>query len=186
MKKHQKTKEEYDKNPKKCKECEEDVPYNKKQNKFCSHSCSATHNNKGVTRNFSTGKYATKKCINCQRKTINAKYCSCSCHQEYQWKEYKKEVKKNKKFINSSSPTIKKYLKEENGNKCEICGGDEWCGKPMPLVLDHENGNPYDDRVNNLRLICGNCDMLLPTYKGKNRGNGRHERRNRYKNGQSY
>ena len=180
------TEKEYNKNPKKCKECEQEIPYKKRKNMFCSQSCSATHNNKGVVRNFSSGKYAYKKCANCEEKTMNAKYCSCSCQQKYQWKEYKKEAKKNGKFVKSSPPTIKRYLKEENGNCCEICGKDSWMGHDIPLVLDHKNGNPYDNRIDNLRLICGNCDMLLPTYKGKNRGNGRHERRNRYKNGQSY
>jgi len=40
--------------------------------------------------------------------------------------------------------------------------------------------------LKNLRLVCGNCDMLLPTYKSKNKGNGRHNRRKRYAEGKSY
>lgn len=46
-------------------------------------------------------------------------------------------------------------------------------GKPIPLVLDHINGHSGDWRLDNLRLVCGNCNMMLPTYKNKNRGNGR-------------
>jgi|TARA_Y100000034_G_scaffold47095_1_gene57989 hypothetical protein len=81
---------------------------------------------------------------------------------------------------------IKKYLLEINGCKCEICGGTEWQGNPMPLVLDHINGNSTDNNLSNLRLVCGNCDMQLPTYKSKNIGNGRHFRRKRYAEGKSY
>jgi hypothetical protein len=44
----------------------------------------------------------------------------------------------------------------------------------------HIDGNPYNDYLSNLRIICHNCDALLPTYAGKNKGNGRFERRLRY------
>lgn len=56
----------------------------------------------------------------------------------------------------------------------------------MPLIVDHINGNPEDDRLENLRLVCGNCDMQLPTYKSRNLGNGRAWRRQRYAEGKSY
>ena len=54
--------------------------------------------------------------------------------------------------------------------QCEICGlGPVWQGKPMPLVLDHKNGVSNDNRIENLRFVCSNCDSQLPTYKSKNR-----------------
>ena len=40
----------YNKNPKLCKECKKEIPYNKKGNDFCNSSCSATYTNKGVIR----------------------------------------------------------------------------------------------------------------------------------------
>ena len=58
-------------------------------------------------------------------------------------------------------------------HKCEVCKSTEWLGSPIPLILDHVNGHSTDWRLINLRLVCGNCDMRLPTYKIKNRGNGR-------------
>ena len=58
--------------------------------------------------------------------------------------------------------------------KCACCGlGPEWHGKPMPLILDHINGVNNDNRLENLRFVCSNCDSQLPTYKSKNRTNGR-------------
>ena len=84
----------------------------------------------------------------------------------------------------------KRYLKQKRGVACEICKDTEhnFGGTvvPMPLILDHIDGNSDNWKLSNLRLVCGRCDMLLPTYKAKNRGNGRHYRRQRYAQGKSY
>jgi hypothetical protein len=56
---------------------------------------------------------------------------------------------------------------------CDCCGiGPLWNGKPMPLILDHINGINNDNRLENLRFVCSNCDSQLPTYKAKNKNNG--------------
>ena len=52
---------------------------------------------------------------------------------------------------------------------CACCGiGPEWQGKPMPLILDHINGVHNDNRIENLRFVCSNCDSQLDTYKARN------------------
>jgi len=51
---------------------------------------------------------------------------------------------------------------EAAGRKCAICGIDKWRGQPVPVVMDHINGNADDNRLVNLRLVCANCDALLP------------------------
>ena len=49
--------------------------------------------------------------------------------------------------------------------KCELCGQDEnWYGKKMSLILDHINGVNNDSRIENLRILCPNCNATLPTH----------------------
>lgn len=54
--------------------------------------------------------------------------------------------------------------------QCELCGqGEYWHGRKMSLKLDHINGIADDNRLNNLRIVCPNCDATLDTYCGKNK-----------------
>ena len=51
---------------------------------------------------------------------------------------------------------------------CELCGQDEnWNGKKIALILDHKNGIRNDNRLNNLRIVCPNCNAALETHCGK-------------------
>ena len=42
-------------------------------------------------------------------------------------------------------------------NQCYICGLFEWQGKPLTLQLVHLNRDSYDNRLDNLVLLCPNC-----------------------------
>ena len=77
-------------------------------------------------------------------------------------------------FIENSTAdqkTLRKYYRQGNYSeyKCSICGLEPfWNGQELTLILDHKNGHNKDDRLENLRWVCPNCNQQLPTTNGKN------------------
>lgn len=113
-------------------------------------------------------------------------YCSLKCQHLHNWHEKVKVIEERGEFSSSKGnltknetnrKEVKRYLVEKHGHRCSICGLSEWMGQPIPLVVDHIDGNPTNHKIGNFRLVCGNCDMQLPTYKAKNKGKGRKYRR---------
>jgi len=53
-------------------------------------------------------------------------------------------------------------------NCCAICGQEPvWNGEKLVMVLDHVNGIPNDNRLENLRLLCPNCNSQTSTFSGR-------------------
>jgi hypothetical protein len=78
-----------------------------------------------------------------------------------------------------SRVTLKRRLLAEGIKQplCELCGqGDTWRGARMALVLDHINGVWNDNRLENLRMICPNCNATLDTHCGRKNKRERSER----------
>lgn len=51
--------------------------------------------------------------------------------------------------------------------KCSSCGIDEWLNNPITLHMDHIDGNPRNNKLDNLRLLCPNCHSQTHTFGGK-------------------
>lgn len=91
------------------------------------------------------------------------------------WEEVKLSIKSTGEypFTSSTNDTrrtvVRRYLEETVGHKCAICGISEWNGQPVPLVVDHIDGDSTNHSVENLRLLCYNCDAQTDTFK--RRGN---------------
>lgn len=137
-------------------------------------------------------------CINCtcnfyyNSYVSNGKYCSNKCQQEYLSNRYITKWLNGDVDISKSSLNLSKYIRNYllkiSEYKCSLCGWGEKnvYSNTYPLVIDHIDGNAENSVISNLRVICPNCDSLTCTYKGLNKGNGRHNRKLRYKEGKSY
>jgi hypothetical protein len=69
-----------------------------------------------------------------------------------------------------SRATLKRRLFETGlrSRQCELCGqGESWRGIQISLILDHINGVPDDNRLENLRIVCPNCAATLNTHCGR-------------------
>ena len=170
----------------------------KQQKKFCSKSCAATFNNskrdhkiyESLSKKLKQSKendISLKKekkntvyqhtCENCGKnfntKQILSKYCSITCANEFKHKIlYKDFLEKNDKYCrgNYTPKHFKKDFLKEQCNKCAICGCEPiHNNKELVFILDHIDGDASNNKRENLRLICPNCDSQLSTYKSKNK-----------------
>ena len=81
----------------------------------------------------------------------------------------------------ASNATIERYFKkyrEEKGillrcdmEDCQFYQSTPvWKGKPIRLILDHKDGCNSNNRSENLRFVCPNCNSQLTTHGGGNKG----------------
>lgn len=84
--------------------------------------------------------------------------------------DIKKILVENSEYCNRTSLKNRLYKEGIKFRKCEKCGqGEEWNGEHMSLILDHINGINNDNRLENLRILCPNCNATLNTHCGKNK-----------------
>lgn len=121
---------------------------------------------------------APHQCLNCNAVTNNKYFCCPRCQKEYGKKQKIKAWKETGNTGCSVKTTlrncIRDYILEKQNFKCSICGLEcSWSNKPLNLILDHIDGDASNNKEENLRLICPNCDSQLDTYKSRNRNSAR-------------
>ena len=71
----------------------------------------------------------------------------------------------------ASQSTLRKWYFRGDYSKyeCAICHQQPfWNEKELTLILDHINGKNNDDRLENLRWVCPNCNQQLDTTGSRN------------------
>lgn len=158
----------------------------KREKNYCSHECFYKSKNPNYGQD--------RKCKNCSleikmnigSKNYNKFYCSKNCQHKHKKLTTIEKIENGDTTL--SSRAYRKYLIDKHGAKCMKCGWSEinpYSGT-TPIELEHKDGNSENNSLDNLELLCPNCHSLTKTYKGLNRGNGRHQRMERYRNGDSY
>lgn len=71
---------------------------------------------------------------------------------------------------NLSSFKVKSHLFKRNIKKriCENCLNTNWLKNKIPLELHHKDGNPRNNKIKNLQILCPNCHAFTCNYRGKN------------------
>jgi len=96
-------------------------------------------------------------------------------------KQYSERGKKNKRgkhdiqyYLTENSNYGRSHLKSRLlnehifENKCSICNLEGmWNKKSITMILDHINGVNNDNRLENLRMVCPNCNSQLDTHAGR-------------------
>ena len=156
---------------------------------FCDKDCQVAAQRSGT---FRTGVQPTgltlKMCQKCNRPLSYKSRKTTTMHRECkaqhtveQWLSGNNDVtlyiddKTN--MPKDTKPFVKKYLLETRGDRCEECGFDKHGPFGSIIQMDHVNGDCFDNRPENLKLLCPNCHAMTPTYGSRNRGSGRAHRR---------
>lgn len=146
-----------------------------KNAKYCSRSCAATVNGSRFPK---IKKKPPTSCRGCGVDTHNNAFCSNKCQQRHRSAtKVGRFVEENSMAASSGllSRVARAWLIDQANSQCTQCGWDAInpvTGK-SPLEVDHVNGDPYDNRLENLRVLCPNCHALTPTSKALNSNKSR-------------
>lgn len=143
-----------------CTNCKSEVETKDNRKKFCNQSCAAIFNNRLSPKRTKQAGFCTGCGVELSR--YDRKYCSQICqgnHVRHQ-KAHAGELGKH---------GLRRYLVETRVYACTNCGQDgEWFGRPLRLQMDHIDGNPNNNTLENVRWLCPNCHTQTETWGAAN------------------
>lgn len=94
----------------------------------------------------------------------------------------KREYKYNQKLLSEDFESLKyerlrKRIILEQDFHCNRCKRNEWMGYPIPLELEHKDGDNKNNTRENLEALCPNCHALTKTWRGRNKNPGHNRKR---------
>lgn len=108
-------------------------------------------------------------------------YCSQACQLRKQHDDYITRWLAGEELGHGTGKTadmshhIYRWLHNTRGTACECCGWDTKHpvdGRTLTEV-DHVDGDAYNCRPENLKILCPNCHAMTPTFRARNKGSRR-------------
>ena len=130
-------KEKYENNPSCCTQCSIKLPQEKKNNKFCSRSCSAIFNNTAIPKRLAK----MYKCVVCETEFKNkSKYCSNKCfdfgRRKYKTKE--EQVAATRKKVREVSANYRASVRNQTPPDVDRAAIKEFYNNcPKGYEVDH-------------------------------------------------
>lgn len=149
-----------------CQQCMIAFTPKDKRQKFCSHSCSATY--------FNALRAKPKlPCQHCgtplRQNRIRLVFCSWKCRQDAALQKWLAGEVPGSEW-GQLPKYAKEYLYSLRGRLCWECGWNQVhpVTGNIPVEIDHIDGNPTNNALENLRVLCPNCHSLTPTFRNLN------------------
>ena len=131
---------------------------------------SSTKTEVAIKLGYSSGGGTVNKALNKYFEQHNIDTSSITVHKPN--KKYTRQMVFTQFGTIAQHSLVDWYKKEDIPYKCSICGQQPfWNGKPLIMILDHINGIHTDDRLENLRWVCPNCNYQLETTGSRNAKN---------------
>lgn len=83
---------------------------------------------------------------------------------------WNKEIRQKDWSNYTKASSLKPHLIKERGHQCENCTETTWLDQPIPLEIEHVDGDRTNNELSNLKLLCCNCHALTPTWRRRKSG----------------